>query len=198
MTIENPDNPADIDRVLRLADRELWIVTAQSEGRLGGLVSTTVTSASIVAGCPRILLTVARQHATWSLIESSGSFALHLVRETDSDLIWRFGTSTGHDPAVDKFADCPYRTGSTGSPILERAAATLECRVEAGWNIGDRSAYLGAVLRGSIPEDFQPLTIVQLMQQASEKQKMLLRELRERDAVVDERAIRNWRAQTGR
>jgi hypothetical protein len=58
----------------------------------------------------------AKRHHTHALIEGSGAFAMHLIDETQLDLVWRFGLQSGRD--VDKFASQPFRTGITGSPLL--------------------------------------------------------------------------------
>src|SRR6185295_15020482 len=96
---------SDISNILRLIDRELWLVTAEHQGRRGGLIATFVSNASIVPEAPRMIVGIAKQHHTHGLIEASGAFTLHLLDESHIELVWRFGLKTGRD--ADKFADLP-------------------------------------------------------------------------------------------
>src|SRR5271155_613325 len=117
-------NVAAISALLALADPPLWIVTAQTERRRGGLISTTVCSLSIVPELPRMLVTLARQHHTWELVEGSNALALHLIGAEHLDWVWRFGIDTGRDR--DKLAGLALRSGASGSPILDGALGWLD------------------------------------------------------------------------
>ena len=137
-----------IGKVYGQLDPPLWLVTAADGGRRGGMIATTVTQASIVAEMPRQLITVDKRHNTHALIEGSGAFAMHLIDETQLDLVWRFGLQSGRD--VDKLAGLKFRAGATGSPLLSEALAWFDCRVEARMDSGDRTVYLAAVVDGQL------------------------------------------------
>ena len=171
----------DITDILRLPDRELWLVTAEHAERRGGLIATFVSNASIVPDLPRMLVGIAKQHHTWSLIEASRTFTLHLLDESHLDWVWRFGLPSGHD--ADKFAD---------APSLD-AVAWLTCRVETSLDTGDRTLYLAEVLEGKLEKPTSPLTLKRLLQLAPPERLGELRAAMARDAVVDAAAIRAWR-----
>ena len=147
---------AQIGKVYAQLDPPLWLVTAADGDRRGGLIATTVTQASIVSAMPRQLITIDKRHNTHALIEGSGAFAMHLIDETQLDLVWRFGLQSGRD--VDKFAGLAFRTGATGSPLLPEALAWFDCRVEARMDSGDRTVYLAAVVDGRLERTDPPLT----------------------------------------
>ncbi len=171
----------DITNIIRLIDREIWLVTAAHNARRGGMIATFVSQASIVPEWPRMLVGIARQHHTWGLVEASQAFTLHLLDETHIDWVWRFGLQSGH--ALDKFA---------GLPDLH-AVAWLECKVEASLDTGDRTIYLAAVANAGLEKQTPPLTLKRVLELAPPER---LRELRaglERDAMVDGDAIRKWR-----
>ena len=115
-----------------------------------------------------MLLGVAKQHHTWSLIEASGAFALHLLGEEQLDLVWRFGLETGHE--VDKLAGLNWQPGITGSPLLENAIGYLDCRVETKLDTGDRTIYLAEVVQGQVGHFGPPLTQKRLVQLAPSDQ----------------------------
>jgi flavin reductase (DIM6/NTAB) family NADH-FMN oxidoreductase RutF len=189
----------DASDIFRSLDRELWIVTAAHGGRRGGLVSTTVVSASIVPDLPRVLVAIAHQHATASLIEGSGSFVLHLVSPDQIERVWTFGTQSSRD--VDKFAGCEavIRSGQTGAPILSDAPGWLECRVESRMETGDRTVYLGEVIDAgrSAAAEVTPLTMHGLLGRVTPQQKQVLKDGLTADGAVDAAAIRAWRTAPG-
>lgn len=181
-----------VSPVLRRLDPEVWIITAADGARRGGLVATTLMSVSIVPELPRVALTIARHHATWELIERSGSFAAHLVSDDQDEWIWRFGTQSGRD--VDKLAGLAWRPGTTGSPLLDGAVAWLECRIEERMPTGDRILYLAEVVAGALERDAPPLTMQRLLHRAPDDRRRQLQSQLAADARLDAAAIQAWRA----
>lgn len=172
----------DINDILRLIDRELWLVTAEHEGQRGGLIATFVSNASIVPELPRMLVGLAKQHYTHGLIEASRAFTLQLLDESHFEVVWRFGLQSGHK--ADKFVDLPQF-----DPV-----AWLKCRVESSMDTGDRTVYLAEVLDGKLEKQSPPLTLKRLLQLAPPERLRELRDGMTRDAAVDAAAIRAWRA----
>jgi flavin reductase (DIM6/NTAB) family NADH-FMN oxidoreductase RutF len=184
-----------IARVYDLVDPPLWLVTSSDGTHRGGLIATFVVRASIVAGLPRMLIGVAKQHRTWKLIEDSGRFALHLLYSDQMDLVWRFGLDSGADQ--DKFAHLAARRTPGSSPLVPDALAWLDCRVEEKMESGDRTIYLAAVESGAANGRAQPLTAGQLYANAPEERRHTLDALYARDARIDAEAISAWRAARG-
>jgi flavin reductase (DIM6/NTAB) family NADH-FMN oxidoreductase RutF len=176
-------------------ERELWIVTAAFADRRGGLVATFIAPASIVPEMPRVLAGIGKRHDTWALIEGSGAFGLHLVDESQVELIWRFGLQSGRD--ADKFAGLKTTTALTGSPILVEAAAWLDCRIENRMNTGDRTLYLAEVVDGDQRSDRQPLTLQRLLEIAPADKRSTMRNQLTADAALDAADIRTWRSRSG-
>ncbi|MDX2036449.1 MAG: flavin reductase family protein [Isosphaeraceae bacterium] len=141
-------------------DAPLWVVTAAHGGARGGLIATSVIKASTVPEAPRMLISISRTHRTWELIDASRSFALQPVPRTRIDWVERFGTISARE--VDKFAGLAVESTAEGPPRLVEAPALLVCRVEAAFDAGDRSLFLGEVVAGSplAPDSgFEPLTV---------------------------------------
>ena len=171
----------DINDILRLPDRELWLVTAEHAGRRGGLIATFVSNASIVPELPRMLVGIAKQHHTHGLIEASRAFTLHLLDESHLEWVWRFGLRSGHEG--DKFVAMPEL-----NPV-----AWMKCRVETSMDTGDRTVYLAEVLEGNLEKQTPLLTLKRLLQVAPPERLRELRDGMARDAAVDAAAIRMWR-----
>jgi flavin reductase (DIM6/NTAB) family NADH-FMN oxidoreductase RutF len=180
-----------ISRVYAQLDPPVWLVTAADGGRRGGLIATTVTQASIVDAMPRQLITVNKRHHTHALIKGCGAFAMHLIDETQLDLVWRFGLQSGRD--VDKLAGLQFRTGATGSPLLPEALAWFDCRVETAMDSGDRTIYLAAVVDGRQERTDPPLTNRRLFDLAPPDKQKIMSDQYEHDARLDAEAIQQWR-----
>ena len=183
---------AQIRQVYAQLDPPLWLVTAADGDRRGGLIATTVTQASIVAEMPRQIITIDKRHNTHALIEGSGAFALHLIDETQLDLVWRFGLQSGRD--VDKLAGLPFRTGATGSPLLTDALAWFDCRVEDGvWTRATApSTWLpSSTVAGNGPIQHSPIAASSKI--APPDQQKIMSEQYEHDVRLDAASIQRWR-----
>ena len=176
---------SDINDILRLVDREIWLVTAEHENRRGGLIATFVSQASIVPELPRMLVGIAKQHHTWGLIEASRMFTLHLLDETHLDWVWHFGLHSGR--TLDKFDGL-----TTLSPV-----AWMKCRVETSLDTGDRTIYVGEVTDAKLEKTTAPLTMKRLLQLAPPERIRELRDGMTRDAAIDGAAIQVWRLGRG-
>ena len=73
-------NLDEIDGVLRMIDREVWVLTAAAAGQRGGLTATFVSAASIDRERPVLLAGIGSGHFTAELIEAGGGFVAHLLR----------------------------------------------------------------------------------------------------------------------
>jgi flavin reductase (DIM6/NTAB) family NADH-FMN oxidoreductase RutF len=184
-------DPKSATRVFERVEREVWIVTAACAGRRGGLAATFVNPASIAPEIPRIAAGIGKRHETWKLIEGSGAFAVHLLDESQLDLVWRFGLQSSRD--ADKFADLETTTGPTGSPIIANAVAWLDCRVEARLDTGDRTIYLAAIVDSAVNRNEKPLSLQRLLKIAPPDKLSLLREQMTADAQQDAEEISRWR-----
>src|SRR5262249_1892437 len=160
-------------------DREIWLLTARAGRRCGGLVVTLVSQASIVPEGPRVWVGLSPQHHTTSVVHDAKSFLLHLVRKQHLELVWKFGTRSGHDE--DKFAGGAWEESRLGHPRLPDALAWLECSVESYVSTGDREFFLGQVREAAKLADDAPLTLQQFHRllspaQAAECRSRLIRD----------------------
>lgn len=190
--LEAQFDPRAIAAVFAETDRELWLLTAAAEGRRGGLIATSVASASIASDLPRVVVGIGRQHFTWELLRQHPHFVLHLLRPDQIELAWAFATASGRD--ADKFANVPFEFGArSGCPILKDAPGWLECRIEASMDVGDRTLHVAEVVAGAQREPGAPLTVQRLIRTASADRLRLLKEQMAHHAAIDAAAIRAFR-----
>jgi len=178
--------------LLERLDHELWIVTARLGQRTGGLVATFVNSASIAPEFPRVFVGLAKQHATWELVEGSGTFGLHLIEEAHVQWVWRFGLQSGRD--TNKLEGLAWHEGASGSPLLDDALGWLDCRVESRMDTGDRTIYLAEVLAARAKGTGPVLTVETMLQLATPEQRQEMKRQRLADGRIDAERIRAWRA----
>jgi flavin reductase (DIM6/NTAB) family NADH-FMN oxidoreductase RutF len=183
-------SPTDAETVFSLLDPEIWLLTARVGNRQGGLVATLVSQASIVPDGPRVWVGLSPQHHTTGLVRKGESFLLHLVREAHFDLVYRFGTRSGHDE--DKFADGAWERSELGHPRLADAVAWMECEVESFASTGDRLHFLGRVKRAKKLSDEPPLTLSKFRSMQSPAQAAEIERRLVRDGWIDADLIRRW------
>lgn len=186
-------NHSHIEDVFRLLDREVWIVTSQTENRRGGLAATWVSQASIDSRQPTVLAAIGANHFTAELMEASGAFALHLITPEHIDLVWNFGVGAGR--TRDKLDGLATTTATTGAPILRDCLAWLDCQVFARVDLGDRRMYLADVVAGEVCQQANPLTERQLFDLANDEQKKTLAECRQSDVEIQRPLFQRWRQQ---
>ncbi|MFO0864454.1 MAG: flavin reductase family protein [Gemmataceae bacterium] len=181
--------------VFAQTDRELWLLTASLVERRGGLIATSVASASIVSDLPRIVVSIGKQHHTWQLVGASRRFVLHLLRSDQLDLAWKFATTTGHD--CDKFESLAIEHGSCGLRLTD-TAGWVDCVVEASLDLGDRTLYVAEITGGKWIGPAPVLTVQKMIRTATADQLRLLKSQMAEHAAADAEAIRTWRKRASR
>ena len=171
-----------VQSVLQLVDREIWIVTAAAGGRASGLVATWVSAASIDPDQPTMMIGLAPNHFTTELVEASGAFALHLLDSSQVELVWRFALSSGRD--TNKFADVAYQAGLLGSPVLADCLAWLECRTIARYDAGNRIFFWGEATAGKVLRKGAALREKQVFAAATDEQRAALAQSRATDIAM--------------
>jgi flavin reductase (DIM6/NTAB) family NADH-FMN oxidoreductase RutF len=148
-------NLDQIDTILRLVDREVWIVTSAAAGNRGGLTATWVAPASIDAQRPVLLVGIAPNHFTAELIEESHAFVAHLLRVDQTSLAFDFARDSGRQR--DKLTGLEFASAVTGVPVLRDCLAWLDCRVFAQYDAGDRLFYWADVVAAAKVSSGPPL-----------------------------------------
>jgi len=185
-------NLDQIDAVLRLIDREVWIITSAAGGKRGGLTATWVSAASIDRQQPVVLAGLAPNHFTAELIEKSHAFVTHLLRTDQASLAFEFAKDSGR--GRDKMAGLEIAQSACGIPLLRDCLAWLDCRVFARFDAGDRLFYWADVVASDRLTAGPPLREQAFFGSLSPQQKQTL--ISGRDADIEFlRPLRDsWRA----
>lgn len=134
-------DPRALRRTLGCFPTGVAIVTTL--GRDGGPVGLTISSFNSVSMDPPLVL--------WSLTATAGSlpefqanpdFAVNILAADQQDLAMTFAR-----PVENRFDGVRWVRGTGGVPVIEGAAAVLECTTTAEHPGGDHRIFIGQVLR---------------------------------------------------
>lgn len=172
-------------------NREIWVVTAAGAERVGGLVATWVSQASIDENNPIVVIGIAANHFTRTLIDESGFFGLHLLKPAQIDLAINFAVGSGR--TRDKFAGVNHRRSPHGTPLLQDIHTWTDCEVFTKLDTGDRIYYWANVIDGRVLSHEPPLREHEFISKISEEDRQNLRESRERDIEIQRPMFDAWR-----
>lgn len=190
----SPSAKQFVQDVFQSLNREVWIITAATADQRGGLLATWIMQVSLDTEQPCLIAGLAPNHFTTRLIEQSGKFAAHLLKDDQAELALSFAIGSGRDR--DKLADVSVRQEPAGPPILIDCRAWLNCKVYARLVTGDRIYFWADVLEGDLITPRTPsLCAQQLILEANESQQNALRKnlQEDRDHLAPHQAM--WRKQ---
>ena len=130
-------------------------VTAAAGRRRSGQIAVSAHGASIVPARPRLTVGLWKRNLTRDLVEESGAFAVHLLRDDQDELVYHLGLQSGH--ALDKLAALDHDIGVTGTPLLRDCLGVFECRVLNRMDGGDHTVFLGEVVHSGLRGEGMPL-----------------------------------------
>jgi flavin reductase (DIM6/NTAB) family NADH-FMN oxidoreductase RutF len=130
------------------------VITTRGEDHLYGMTANAFSSLSLDP--PLILVCVITGTEGQRVISGNGIFAVNILR-ADQEAISRFFASRDRPRGLDAFRDVPHRSGVTGAPLIEGAAAYLDCRLHAEHEAGDHIIFVGEVMALGTEDAAEPL-----------------------------------------
>ena len=121
------------------------VTAAHSDGRDAGLVM--VSLAPVSQEPPLVLWSVDRGSSSLDVWLEAPGFALHLLTADQEPLAWQFARK-----GAEKFDGLTVSRGIVGAPLLEGAAATLECTMHAQHDGGDHIILVGRVVAATVTD----------------------------------------------
>ena len=119
------------------------VVLVSTRGDDGYKALTASSLVSISLEPPLVLIGLDRDSATRVAILETGAFNVSVLTRSQEFIADRFA---GRAPAVDpRWMTLPHRLGANGIPLLEGAAAWLECRVTQTHRAGDHDICVAEV-----------------------------------------------------
>ncbi len=118
------------------------VITTHHGGERFGLTATAVSS--ICADPPRLLVCVNKSGLTHHKIVSAGRFGVNILGDDQENVGKAFAGMMGRD--FDRFGVGEWRAGEGGTPLLEAAAATFDCRVAETVDQFTHTIFIGEIV----------------------------------------------------
>ncbi|HVI28729.1 flavin reductase [Hansschlegelia sp.] len=104
-----------------------------TDGRAGRAGFTATAVCSVTDEPPTLLVCVRRDSSVGEAFRANGVLCVNTLAPEHQGLSGLFG---GKTPAEERFAAAEWSTGGTGSPVLEGALASFDCRVVSAVDVG--------------------------------------------------------------
>jgi flavin reductase (DIM6/NTAB) family NADH-FMN oxidoreductase RutF len=127
--------------VMRNIASSVAVIAVEHEGRKHGMTATAVCSVS--ASPPTSLIVVNRSARTHPIISEAKRFTVNILAVHHAELASRFS-----EKHPDPFDGVSNRSGICGGPVLEDAAAYIECETQEEMQAGTHTIFIGAVTGG--------------------------------------------------
>jgi flavin reductase (DIM6/NTAB) family NADH-FMN oxidoreductase RutF len=115
------------------------IATGTLRGEPAGFAAQSFVSLSLDP--PLIALCPGKSSTSWPKLRDAGRFCINVLA-ADQKAVCDIMAKSG----IDKFASIAWRTGKTGSPILDGVIAWIDCELEAEHDAGDHTIAVGRVV----------------------------------------------------
>ena len=121
----------------------MTVITTQGPDHWYGMTANAFSSVSLDP--PLVLVCVRSGSEGSAAIERNRSFAVNILRD-DHEPLSRYFASRERPRGREAFEQVPHRSGLTGCPLIEGAAAHLDCRLAASHEAGDHIIFIGEVV----------------------------------------------------
>jgi flavin reductase (DIM6/NTAB) family NADH-FMN oxidoreductase RutF/pimeloyl-ACP methyl ester carboxylesterase len=115
------------------------VTTAQEDGVPRGFTANSFTSVSLDP--PLVLVCLAKTASSYPVFSNAAGFAVNVLAESQRDVSGLFASK-----AADKFDRVAWRRSAGGRPVIEGAAAWLDCVMHEVVDAGDHAILIGRVV----------------------------------------------------
>jgi flavin reductase len=130
------------------------VITTRSDEAAYGLTANAFSSVSLDP--PLVLICVGSTSQGCEVITRNKAFAVNVLSH-DQEPLSRFFASKDRPKGVDAFRGVPHSVAITGSPLLDGAAAQMDCRLHAAHQAGDHMIFIGEVVALNVDSEAKPL-----------------------------------------
>jgi len=129
--------------VLRMIPYGLYVMTAK--GPDGSVAAATVNWVTQTAfNPPLVVVGVKVGSGTYAIAKAAGHFALNMLGKGQQGPAFDFFKPA--EVSGDKLSGQPFRSGSTGAPILTAMPGAVECKLVEIVERGDHHIFIGEVV----------------------------------------------------
>ena len=161
VTSDGPVGPfppgADPEEYDKLRRRVLWtfpsglyVVGSRAGDRRNAMTTSWITQVSFD---PKLVgVSVEKTAFTHELISDGGVFAINTVDREDRAIVRKFTKPV--QVVGNTMNEFPFHDGAiTGAPVLDQAAAFVECEVRTSLDVGGHTLFIGEVVNAGFQKD---------------------------------------------
>jgi flavin reductase (DIM6/NTAB) family NADH-FMN oxidoreductase RutF len=138
-------------RVLWTMPSGLYIIGSRAGERRNGMTLNWATQLSFD---PKLVgIGVEKEALTYELIEEGRVFSLNILDREDRAIVRKFTKPVDVDLDAKTLNEFPYHDGVTGAPILDQAAAYVDCEVRQAVDTGDHTLFIGEIVDCAFQKD---------------------------------------------
>jgi flavin reductase (DIM6/NTAB) family NADH-FMN oxidoreductase RutF len=130
------------------------VIAAGMMGQRAGITATAFSSLS--DDPPSILACVNLKSSVHRVIRETGAFSVNILASDQQQVAERFSGKDGLKGDA-RFQGLAWSQLTTGSPVLDGALATLDCRLNDQHDFATHSIFIGMVADGRFRAEAQPL-----------------------------------------
>ena len=135
----HPIDPTHFRAVLSNYPTGVCVITAMNDDGPTGFVVGSFTSVSLEPALVGFFADA--RSTTFPKVRRAGAFCVNVLSARDEQLCRSFAAK-----GVDRFAGVSWRAGASGSPVLDRVSAWIDCTLDQLHEVGDHLFAVGRVL----------------------------------------------------
>jgi len=132
--------------VMRQLASSVTVIATEADGALYGFTATAVCS--VCATPPTLLIAVNKSARTHKHIDRKGAFVINILASDQKHIAERFSRK-----GDDQFNQVGYVLNDRGVPLIEGAAAHLECEIQDRISIGTHTVFVAQIVGTNIASD---------------------------------------------
>ena len=133
---------------LRMIPYGIYVLTAEADGAVAAATVNWVTQTAFDP--PLLVVGMKADSGAYEIARKAGHFALNMLGKGQQSQAFAFFKPAERDG--DTISGEPFKSGSTGAPILDNAPAAVECRIVEIVERGDHHIVIGEVVNASVTQ----------------------------------------------
>ncbi len=133
---------------LRMIPYGIYVLTAEADGAVAAATVNWVTQTAFDP--PLLVVGMKADTGAYQLAKKAGHFALNMLGKGQQSQAFAFFKPAERDG--DTISGEPFKSGTTGAPILDNAPAAVECRIAEIVERGDHHIVVGEVVNASVSQ----------------------------------------------
>ncbi len=133
---------------LRMIPYGIYVLTAEADGAVAAATVNWVTQTAFDP--PLLVVGMKADSGAYAIAKKAGYFALNMLGKGQQSQAFAFFKPAERDG--DTISGEPFKSGSTGAPILDNAPAAVECKIVEIVERGDHHIVIGEVVDASVSQ----------------------------------------------